>query len=42
MPADLVPLLEDPALMQQVLEGADLAPLLMAVVHLTGEEAWLD
>ena len=42
MPADLRPLLADPDLMQQALDGADLAPLLMAVVHLTGEEAWLD
>ena len=42
MPADLLPLLKDPVLMRQALDGADLAPLLMAVVHLTGEEAWLD
>ncbi|MGD0105847.1 MAG: NAD(P)/FAD-dependent oxidoreductase [Rhodopila sp.] len=42
MPANLAPLLEDPVLMRQALEGADLAPMLMVVVHLTGEEAWLD
>ena len=42
MPADLTPLLEDLVLMRQALDGADLAPLLMVVVHLTGEEGWLD
>lgn len=42
MPADLAPVLEDPALMLQALDGADLAPMLMVVVHLTGEAFWLD
>src|ERR1700676_3725717 len=39
---DLHALVADPALLDQALEGADIAPLLMVLVHLTGEEHWLD
>src|SRR5580658_49001 len=39
---DLHKLAADPALLDLALEGADIAPLLMVLVHLTGEERWLD
>lgn len=42
MTVDFRALTRDEALMTQALDGADLAPLLMALVHLTGEEHWLD
>ena len=32
----------DAELLDMALEGADVAPLLMVLVHLTGEEQWLD
>src|SRR5271168_5415637 len=35
-------LVADEALLDLALEGADAAPLLMVLVHLTGEEHWLD
>ncbi len=42
MTVDFRALTRDDALMTQALDGADLAPMLMALVHLTGEEHWLD
>jgi 4-hydroxyacetophenone monooxygenase len=39
---DLRALVADEALLDLALEGADVAPLLMVLVHLTGEEHWLD
>lgn len=42
MTVDYRALTRDEALMTQALDGADLAPLLIALVHLTGEEHWLD
>jgi 4-hydroxyacetophenone monooxygenase len=42
MITDLQDLVRDKTLLEQALAGADLAPLLMALVHLTGEAAWLD
>ncbi|MGE0225912.1 MAG: flavin-containing monooxygenase [Acetobacteraceae bacterium] len=42
MTIDFRALTRDEALMTQALQGADLAPLLMVLVHLSGEEAWLD
>jgi 4-hydroxyacetophenone monooxygenase len=42
MRPDVQTLVRDEALLRQALEGADLAPLLMVVVHLTGEAEWLD
>ena len=35
-------LVADEGLLDMALEGADVAPLLMVLVHLTGEEHWLD
>src|ERR1700722_18265539 len=40
--SDLHKLAADAALLDLALEGADIAPLLMVLVHLTGEEHWLD
>src|SRR3984957_12646175 len=40
--SDLHKLAADAALLDLALEGADIAPLLMVLVHLTGEERWLD
>lgn len=42
MKTELQALVRDEALLQQCLDGADVAPLLMVLVHLSGEEAWLD
>jgi len=42
MTVDFRALTRDDALMTQALDGADLAPMLMALVHLTGEEHWLE
>src|SRR3954466_6544088 len=42
MGSELHALTADPALLDLALEGADVAPLLMVLVHLTGEEHWLD
>ncbi len=42
MTVDLRELTRDEALLTQALDGADLAPLLMVLVHLTGDAAWLD
>jgi len=39
---DMHGLVADEALLDLALEGADVAPLLMVLVHLTGEEQWLD
>ena len=39
---DLHALVADEALLDLALEGADIAPLLMVLVHLSGEEDWLD
>jgi 4-hydroxyacetophenone monooxygenase len=39
---DMHALAADEALLDLALEGADVAPLLMVLVHLTGEEHWLD
>jgi 4-hydroxyacetophenone monooxygenase len=39
---DFHALTADEALLDRALEGADIAPLLMVLVHLTGEEHWLD
>lgn len=39
---DIRALVRDDALLTQALDGADLAPMLMVLVHLTGEEHWLD
>ena len=39
---DLHALVADPAMLDLALEGGDIAPLLMVLVHLTGEEHWLD
>jgi 4-hydroxyacetophenone monooxygenase len=39
---DFRALAADEALLDLALEGADIAPLLMVLVHLTGEEHWLD
>jgi 4-hydroxyacetophenone monooxygenase len=40
--SDLHRLVADEALLDLALEGADVAPLLMVLVHLTGEAQWLD
>src|ERR1700753_3189608 len=40
--SDLHTLAADEPLLDLALEGADIAPLLMVLVHLTGEEHWLD
>src|SRR5271168_1018101 len=40
--SDLHTLVADEALLDMALLGADVAPLLMVLVHLTGEEHWLD
>ena len=42
MASDSHTLAADEALLDLALEGADIAPLLMVLVHLTGEEHWLD
>jgi len=42
MGSELHALTADPALLDLALEGADVAPLLMVLVHLTSEEHWLD
>jgi 4-hydroxyacetophenone monooxygenase len=42
MATDLQALAADESLLDLALEGADVAPLLMVLVHLTGEEHWLD
>ncbi len=42
MTIDIRALTQDEALLTQALDGADLSPMLMVVVHLTGEEQWLD
>ena len=42
MPTDLQALVRDEALLDLALSGADVAPMLMVMVHLGGEEAWLD
>jgi 4-hydroxyacetophenone monooxygenase len=42
MGSDLHALVADEALLDLALEGADISPLLMVLVHLTGEEHWLD
>ena len=34
--------LDNPALLDEALAGGDIAPLLMVLVHLTGEAEWLD
>ena len=34
--------LSDPALLDEALAGGDIAPLLMVLVHLSGEAEWLD
>lgn len=39
---DLHALVADEAMLALALEGADIAPLLMVLVHLSGEEHWLD
>src|ERR1700722_10405538 len=39
---DFHALAADDALLDMALQGADIAPLLMVLVHLTGEEHWLD
>jgi 4-hydroxyacetophenone monooxygenase len=39
---DMHALAADEQLLELALEGADVAPLLMVLVHLTGEEHWLD
>src|SRR4051812_20285062 len=39
---DFHALAADETLLHLALEGADVAPLLMVLVHLTGEEHWLD
>jgi 4-hydroxyacetophenone monooxygenase len=39
---DFRALVADAELLDMALEGADVAPLLMVLVHLTGEEHWLD
>src|ERR1700677_2418653 len=39
---DVHALAADEALLDLALDGADVAPLLMVLVHLTGEEHWLD
>src|SRR5450432_3377237 len=39
---DFHALVADEAHLDLALEGADIAPLLMVLVHLTGEEHWLD
>lgn len=42
MTTDIRALVQDEALLARALQGADLAPMLMVLVHLTGEEHWLD
>ena len=42
MGSDLHALVSDGAALTLALEGADIAPLLMVLVHLSGEEHWLD
>ncbi len=42
MGSDLHTLTAEPELLDLALDGADVAPLLMVLVHLTGEEHWLD
>jgi 4-hydroxyacetophenone monooxygenase len=42
MGSDLHALAADESLLDLALEGADVAPLLMVLVHLTGEAHWLD
>ncbi len=42
MPTDLDRLSHDGALLDLALSGADVAPMLKVLVHLGGEEAWLD
>src|SRR4051794_22932333 len=42
MGTDLHALAADEPLLDLALQGADIAPLLMVLVHLTGEEHWLD
>ncbi len=42
MPTDLNALVRDEALLDLALSGADVAPMLMVLVHLGGEESWLD
>ncbi len=42
MPTDLNALVNDEALLDLALSGADVAPMLMVLVHLGGEESWLD
>jgi 4-hydroxyacetophenone monooxygenase len=42
MGSDLHTLAADESLLDLALEGADVAPLLMVLVHLSGEEHWLD
>jgi hypothetical protein len=39
---DIHALAADEQLLDLALEGADISPLLMVLVHLTGEEHWLD
>src|ERR1700722_3482415 len=39
---DFHALAADEQMLDLALEGADIAPLLMVLVHLTGEEHWLD
>ena len=34
--------LSNPALLDEALAGGDIAPLLMVLVHLSGEAEWLD
>jgi len=42
MPTNLQALVADEALLDLALSGADVAPMLMVMVHLGGEESWLD
>ena len=42
MGSDLHTLTAEPELLDLALDGADVAPLLMVLVHLTGEEHWPD
>ncbi len=42
MPTDLNAMVRDEALLDLALSGADVAPMLMVLVHLGGEDSWLD